>query len=100
MPAIWPLEVTNLLVLAERRGRIRPAATSEFLALLQSLPISVTPSGDFGMNRMVDVARMYGLTTYDASYLDLAMSRAVPFATLDGALRAAAERAGVSILVG
>jgi predicted nucleic acid-binding protein len=100
VPAIWPLEVTNVLVLGERRGRIRPAATVEFLALLQSLPISVVPSGYPDMNRIVDLARMYGLTSYDASYLDLAMSRAVPFATLDVALRAAAERAGVSILAG
>lgn len=100
VPAIWPLEVTNVLVLGERRGRIRPAATVEFLALLQSLPISVMPSGDPGMNRIVDLARMYDLTSYDASYLDLAMSQAVPFATLDQTLRAAAERAGVSILAG
>lgn len=92
-PPIWPLEITNVLIGAERRGRIQPAATVAFLTLLESLPISViATTSEQIMRRAIDLARTYNLTTYDASYLDLAMSHAVPLATLDNALRIAARR--------
>ncbi|HZU13468.1 MAG TPA: type II toxin-antitoxin system VapC family toxin [Chloroflexota bacterium] len=98
-PAIWLLEVTNVLVAGERRGRIQPSATAAFLTLLEALPIVVLVDTSWRiMYRLADLARTYNLSAYDAAYLDLAMSQAAPLATLDHALRVAAERAGVPLL--
>jgi predicted nucleic acid-binding protein len=41
------------------------------------------------------VARTHALSSYDASYLELALRRRVPLATLDGRLKDAAKTAGV-----
>jgi len=49
------------------------------------------------MHRTRAMAREHGLTACDGSYLDLAIRRALPLATFDGALRRAAERAGVDV---
>ena len=98
VPAIWHLEVSNVLALSERRQRITPAGSTEFIAMLETLTIVVddeTPSRAFG--RVLDLARG-GLTAYDAAYLELAMRLGVPLASKDGDLCDAAERVGVSVL--
>ncbi len=97
-PIIWPLEVGNALVVAERRGRITAAETVRFLSLLQQLPIAVegeTASRVFG--EILALAREQRLSTYDAAYLDLAMRAGLPLATQDAALRQAAARCGVLV---
>ena len=97
-PIIWPLEVGNALVVAERRGRITPAETVRFLSLLRQLPIIVegeTPSRIFG--EILSLAREQDLSTYDAACLDLAMRAGLPLATQDDALRRAAARCGVKV---
>ena len=99
VPAIWPLEIGNVLVVAERRQRLSEADSIRFLALVNNLPISVdqeTP--DRMMKEIVALARRHQLSTYDASYLDLAMRRDLPLATQDAALKRAAERSQVSVL--
>ncbi len=98
VPAIWPLEVANALWVAERRGRVTEATVAGFLEYLRALPIvveQVTPEQVF--SRVLPLAREQGLSVYDAAYLDLAMRLALPLATQDGALRAAASRVGVAI---
>ncbi len=98
VPAIWPLEVGNALLVAERRGRLNQAATVQFLALLWQLPIVVEPERPeriFG--EILSLAREQGLSTYDATYLHLAMRRGFPLATTDELLRQAAARAGVPL---
>ncbi|MBW2030661.1 MAG: type II toxin-antitoxin system VapC family toxin [Deltaproteobacteria bacterium] len=97
-PAIWPLEVSNALVVAERRGRLTKADTIRFLALLRQLPIEV--EGDVAdriFSEVLNLAREHGLSSYDASYLDLAMRLGLPLATQDEALQQAATRCGVEI---
>lgn len=99
VPAIWPLEVGNALVVAERRGRLKEADTVRFLSLLRQLPIVVEmdpPERVFG--EVVQLARQYHLSTYDASYLDLAMRLGVPLATHDEGLRRVAARCGVKVV--
>ena len=99
VPAIWHLEIANVLALSERRGRITPAGSAEFIALLETLEIVIdeeTPSRVFG--RVLDLAREERLTTYDAAYLELAMRLGVPLASKDADLCDAAERLGVSVL--
>jgi predicted nucleic acid-binding protein len=99
VPAIWHLEIANVLALSERRRRITPAGSAEFIALLETLEIVVdeeTPSRALG--RVLDLARGEQLTAYDAAYLELAMRLGVPLASKDGDLCNAAERLGVSVL--
>jgi len=98
VPNIWPLEVGNALLVAERRGRLNQAATVQFLALLWHLPIVVEPERPERMlGEIIALAREQGLSTYDATYLHLAMRRGLPLATTDELLRQAAIRAGVPL---
>lgn len=93
-PAVWPLEVVNGLVGAERRGRLTSDDVSSALAMLGELEIAVeqeTPA----LTAVLAVAREYRLTAYDAAYLELAMRRNLPLATNDRDLAAAAKLAGV-----
>jgi len=96
VPYIWPLEVGNGLLVAERRGRLNQAATVQFLALLWQLPIVVEAERpERILGEILALAREQGLSTYDATYLHLAMRRGYALATGDELLRQAACRAGV-----
>jgi len=100
VPGLWALEVANVLVLAERRGRLNPAQTARFLELLRQLPITVEEIGrDAILTTVLDLARSSELTAYDASYLALAASSGVPLATGDAALRRAALAVGVDLVM-
>ena len=96
-PALWSLEVANVLLLAERRRRLTESQVARFLRLLEGLPITV----DLTLHPrqvLIDAARRHGLTTYDACYLVTAESFGLPLATRDAAVQAAAKRAGVPLL--
>ncbi|VBB41569.1 Ribonuclease VapC [uncultured Desulfatiglans sp.] len=96
VPAIWPLEVGNVLLAAEGKKRLSHAAVVRFLALLGGLPITVEQETPERMlKEIVSLAREHGLSTYDASYLDLAMRFDLPLATQDPALAKAAEKCKV-----
>ncbi len=99
VPSICSLEVANVLLVAERRKRISEADSTRFLALLSELPIVVDQESPEKMIKDIFVlARKHNLSSYDASYLDLAMRKGLPIATLDKKLLAAAKRSKVSIL--
>jgi predicted nucleic acid-binding protein len=98
VPAIWPLELTNALLMAERRKRITEAELTRSLSILKNFPIQVEQEPpERAWTEVLSLARSQGLTTYDASYLDLAMRTGLPIATLDKALRKAARKAQVSV---
>lgn len=98
-PSLWELEVINVLLLAERRGRITESQTARFVALLTQLPILIDSAG-VDMASVLAAGRHHGLTAYDAAYLVLAEREGIPLATIDGKLRAAAQAAGVTVLGG
>jgi predicted nucleic acid-binding protein len=101
VPSIWPLEVANVFLIAERQSRIAEAKVARFIALLKSLPIEIdyeTPRRSW--SDILALAREYRLSSYDAAYLELAMRQRIPLATLDAPLRRAATRLGVSLLDG
>ncbi len=99
VPAIWSLEVANAFLVAERRLRITENDTARLTQLLQSLPITVDAEGESKVfSEVLTLARAYKLSTYDAAYLELAMRRGLPLATLDARLRTAADRVGVPLL--
>jgi predicted nucleic acid-binding protein len=98
VPALFPAEAANVLLQAERRKRIAPALVDRMLGILGGLPIDVeaplrSPA------RALDLARAHGLTVYDATYLEAAIRRALPLATLDGDLTMAARAAGVPLVL-
>lgn len=97
--AHWALEVGNTLLMAERRKRSTVADSSHFLAILDALPIE-TDSDTItkASTRTLALARTYGLTLCDGAYLELAIRRSLPLATLDKDLRSAAKKTGVSCL--
>jgi predicted nucleic acid-binding protein len=98
VPPVWPLEVVNVLLVAERMKRLSEADSMRFLTLLNQLPITVEEGqSEEMMLRTLSLAREYRLSSYDASYLDLAMRKGLPIATLDKGLRAAAQKTEVPI---
>jgi predicted nucleic acid-binding protein len=98
VPAVWPLEVANVLLVAERRGRLSEAQASRFLELLAQLPIDVENSAT-AVAGIVATGRRHTLSSYDASYLLLAERLGATLATLDKSLAKAASKAGVQLLV-
>ena len=99
VPSIWPLEVGNVLLVAERKKRLSEADSTRFIALLTELPIMIEQeSPDRMMKEILALAREHQLSTYDASYLDLAMRKGLPIATLDNGLIEAAKRSQVTII--
>ncbi len=92
VPAIWPLEVTNVLLVAERTKRIGRANSGYFITLLSQLPIKVSPTGaESAFHDIISLARQYRLSSYDASYLELAIRKGLPIASLDSAIVRAAK---------
>jgi len=98
VPRLWHAETTNLLLMAERRRRIKPERCDELLELLASLPIQTQDETDRLRGPVLRLARAHRLTVYDAVYLDLAIDRGVALATRDAALRKAARAEGVLLI--
>lgn len=97
--AHWTLEVSNTLLMAERRKRSTVADSSHFLAILDALPIEADQETmTRATTTALALARTHGLTLYDGAYLELAMRRSLPLATLDKELRSAARKTGVACL--
>ncbi len=92
---LW-VELRNILVVIERKGRIEPSETGEILEAVDALGISLDTAADSG--RVMSLARQHGLTAYDSTYLELALRRREPLASLDKALIAAARAEEVELL--
>ena len=98
-PGLWPLEIANVLLVAERRGRITLMERQQALSTLGELPIQVDPqTAGRAWRETVDLAASRKLTVYDASYLELALRLGLPLASLDQELRQAAKDCGVTLL--
>jgi predicted nucleic acid-binding protein len=96
--AVWPLEIANGLLVAERRDRVSADEATHIASLAQDLPITIhEAAAAVALGPVMDLARSYNLSSYDASYLELAMREGLPLATQDERLRAAAGRLGVPI---
>lgn len=101
VPSIWPLEIANALLIAEKRKRIAQAQVTPILQQIASLPISVMPvDAKQAFGRILPLARQQTLSEYDAAYLELALRHQLPLATLDSALRRSAQDTGVVLLLG
>ena len=99
VPSLWHLELGNVLVQAEKRGRISGKDIAARLDLIADLPISVDQETTIrAWRETLSLARSERLTVYDAAYLELAARRRLPLLTLDRDLAAAAIRQGVTVL--
>ena len=99
VPSHWALEVANGLLVAMRRKRLIDDARLDALARLGELPIHADDETAIRAgHETTAIAVRFGLSVYDAAYLELAIRRRLPLATLDRALEAAAQATGVELL--
>ena len=99
VPAWWFIEITNVLAMAERKGRITPTQSDAFIADLGKLGIERDEEAPLrAFTYVLPLCRKHRLTSYEAIYLDLAIRRNLPLATLDDDLRKTAKKLGVRLL--
>jgi predicted nucleic acid-binding protein len=99
VPALWRLEIANVLEMGVRKGRCDAAFRDAVFADLALLPIAVDQETDrHAWGSTAKLAAKHRLTVYDAAYLELARRRGLPLATLDNELRAAAAAEDVVLL--
>lgn len=94
VPALWLSEFANVFLKLARRGVLSAAQAHGAVQRAASLELDVdrdTPDS----RRIYDLAQTYGLSAYDATYLELALRRGAPLACWDGGLKSAAEKAGL-----
>lgn len=100
-PTLWPIEVGNAFLVAQRHRRVSQAERTQALGLLSSLPIEIDPTtGTQAWGASLALAEQHRLTLYDAVYLELAIRQNLPLASLDRQLRRAAVAAGVALVDG
>lgn len=98
VPAIWPLEVLNSVIAGVRRERIDGEGIDRFQQILSQLPIEIELlSIEHCFNRILSISTGFGLTAYDASYLELAQRKNLALATRDKRLISAARAFGISV---
>ena len=97
VPGLWPLEIGDVLLLAQRRSLIRAEERGRFLDQLARLPIAIDPeTAARAWPDAAPLAERHGLTLYDAAYLELSLRAALPLASFNAALTRAARAAGVA----
>jgi predicted nucleic acid-binding protein len=98
VPALWYAEVANTLLVFERAKRLTVQDSVSYLADIALLTIEQDDLPCASMQpRVLDLGRMYNLTAYDSTYLELAMRRAAVLATFDRKLAGAARAAGARV---
>jgi predicted nucleic acid-binding protein len=99
VPVTWGLEVANVIARAEAKALVTEARGAAFLEMLEGVDIEVdTATFAHALTNTVQLARRFKLSSYDASYLELALRTGIPLATLDADLRKAAQKSGVERL--
>jgi predicted nucleic acid-binding protein len=99
VPTIWRLEVINGTLQAHRRGRFDRETQDLILSEFAKVEVAVDNEGAAVPWRAVtQLAARHRLSAYDACYLELALRRTLPLATLDLRLRSAAEAEAIEVL--
>lgn len=94
VPSLWPLEICNLLLNAQRRKRIGADKRRELALAAAALRIKVDRE-PVQITTLDEIAAAHGLSSYDAAYLELALRRRIALATHDAALLKAMAKTGV-----
>lgn len=96
VPSLWPVEVGNVLLTATRRGRIHVDEWPEIRSNLEALPIEIDPvTTSRAWGKSLELTQAHQFSVYDAMYLEIATRLQLPLATLDRALRNAAQTMGI-----
>ena len=99
VPALWFLEMSNVLLVAQRRHRLTAGQRKAAMEKLTAMQFTVDEEGTrHAFGKTSELAEKYGLTIYDATYLELASRRSLPLASRDEALRNAAKQCGLKVL--
>jgi predicted nucleic acid-binding protein len=99
VPLLWFYEASAVLAREQSRGTLAAPKADEFIVELQLLNISADMEGATHIFSDVHgLALAHRLTSYDAAYLELALRRSLPLATLDDDLVRASKAAGVTLL--
>ena len=100
VPPLWFLEVSNALLVGERRKRLSGEETTEAMALLSQLPLHIDDRAGFPLaTSLLSIARRYNLSAYDAAYVELSQHLGLPLATLDRRLKKTARSMGIALAV-
>ena len=98
VPALWPLEVANALIVLVRRRKLSEEECQTGLGWLRGLPVRIDPeAASLAFSRLSELAATHQLSVYDAAYLELAQRRKLALACQDGPLRKAAKQEGVGL---
>ena len=98
VPSLWFLEVANSLLTAQRRKLLTAAERKTALETLSKLTFTVDEeSGAAAFRKTSELAEKYGLSVYDAAYLEAALRRKLPLGSRDRPLREAAKKCGVKV---
>jgi predicted nucleic acid-binding protein len=98
-PVLWPIEVTNVLAVSLRRKRIDATEFGDLAAFLRMVPVALDAETTARVwTDAATLANRFGISVYDATYLELARRRGLPLATLDRPLRVAAAALGIETL--
>ena len=96
VPGIWWYELRNALVVNERCGRLDAADTRSTLADLRQMRITIDQDHDEAA--LLELARRHGLSVYGAAYLEVALRRSLPMASLDRRLCDAASTCQIALI--
>lgn len=98
VPALWPLEVANALIVLVRRRKLGEDERQAGLGWLGGLRVRLDHEmTTLAFSRLSELAAVHQLSVYDAAYLELAQRRRLALGCKDGPLRAACKRAGVTL---
>jgi predicted nucleic acid-binding protein len=99
VPSIFPLEIGNILVGAQKKSRITFAEMTKYISLLERLNIQIDDeTSAHAYHEILQLSYQHKLTTYDAAYLELALRFDVPLATKDPALASVSRKLGIEVL--
>ena len=100
VPPFWRLEMANGFVVAERRRTLNRSQIAEAIKKLEILRSQSVEYSDsiIPVQHLLAAARDFGLTAYDAEYLETARLHRLPLATLDRRLKDAATASGIDLL--
>ena len=99
VPALWPLETANALLVLVRRGKLTEEERQDALSALAGLCAEIDYEiASIAFTKLSQLASEHRLSVYDATYLELALRTKLPLACKDGPLCEAAKRCGVRLL--
>ncbi|BDC50098.1 twitching motility protein PilT [Bryobacterales bacterium F-183] len=94
-PTLVVFEVTNSVLTGVRKKRITSTHATAFLQAFSKLPLVLDDT--CVVTDLFGISERYGLTAYDAAYLEVALRLKLPIATLDRRLSNAAFDAGLRV---